>query len=44
MSFVERFVILCPCLEESTIGGSTDYELPDSIIVNLSIKTIQKNI
>ena len=23
MSFVERFVILCPCLGEFTIGGST---------------------
>ena len=23
VSFVERFVILCPCLGESTIGGST---------------------
>ena len=44
MSFVESFVILCPYLEKSTIGGSTDYELPDNIIVNLSIKTIQKSI
>ena len=23
MSFVERFIILCPYLGESTIGGST---------------------
>ena len=25
MSFVERFIILCPYLEESTIEGSTVY-------------------
>ena len=27
VSFVERFIILCPHLGESTIGGSTVFEI-----------------
>jgi hypothetical protein len=34
VSFVERFIILCPCLGESTIRGSTSSVLksPKSLI------------